>query len=219
MTLETEGTRGRSRGLRFRLVVLFAVGGLVLSSVFALGTYSFAKRYLVSQRERTAQRQAFLDAHAFRGALGADSTSVADALAGLEVPTGTSVVIRKDGSWYGTSVALGRDDVPTELRALVRNGGAGHQRISTAGGPAIAIGLRIPALDADYFEIVVLSELASTLQVIRDTLFGAAALTTIAAALLGIWAARRVLSPLREVERDRIGDRSRRSLPTPRRPR
>ncbi len=200
MTLDREQGHRRTRGLRFRLVALFAIGGLVLASVFALGTYSFAKRYLVGQRERTAQRQAFLDARALRGALGTSSeTPVADALASLEVPTGTSIVVRQDGSWYGTSVTLGRDDVPAGLRTLVRNGGAGHQRIDTTGGPAIAIGLRIPALGVDYFEIVVLEELASTLRVIRNTLLGAAALTTILAALLGVWAARRVLSPLRDV--------------------
>jgi signal transduction histidine kinase len=83
----------------------------------------------------------------------------------------------------------------------VQRGGAGHQRISTADGPAIAIGLRIPALDIGYFEIFVLEELANTLAVIRDSLLGAAALTTIAAALLGVWAARRVLAPLRDVSR------------------
>ncbi len=199
MSGDGERGRRRARGLRFRLVALFAIGGLVLSSAFAVGTYSFAKRYLVSQRERTAQRQAFLNARAFRGAFGADTTSVADALAALEVPTGTSVVIREAGEWYGTSVALGRDDVPAALRALVRRGGAGHQRIATSSGPAIAVGLRIPTLDAEYFEIVVLDELASTLRVIRDALLAAAAFTTIAAALLGVWAARRVLSPLRDV--------------------
>jgi two-component system, OmpR family, sensor histidine kinase MtrB len=202
MTLAGEHLRRHVHGLRFRLVVLFAIGGFVLSSVFAIGTYSVAKSYLVSQRERSAERQAFLNARALRGALASSQgTSVADALATLEVPTGTSVVIRRAGAWYGTSVAIGRDDVPLALRRLVRRGGAGHERISTAQGPAIAVGLHIPTLDAEYFEIVVLQELASTLRVIRDTLVGAAALTTLAAALLGVWAARRVLSPLRDVSK------------------
>ena len=193
--------RGRARGLRFRLVALFAIGGLVLASAFAVGTYSVAKRYLVAQRERSAQRQAFLNACALRNALGpaGDATPVADALSTLEVPNGTTVVVRQDGTWYGTSVALGRDDVPATLRSLVREGGAGHQRTTTPAGVAIAVGVRMPSLGVDYFEIVVLNELASTLRVIRNTLLLVAALTTIAAALLGIWAARRVLRPLREV--------------------
>jgi signal transduction histidine kinase len=179
--------------------VLFALGGLLLSSAFAIGTYSFAKRYLVSQRERSAQRQAFLNARALRGVLGGAPVSVTDALAALEVPASSSVVLHRAGTWYGTSVALGRDDVPRAMRTLVASGGAAHQRITTADGPAIVVGLRMPSLDAEYFEIVVLDELVSTLDVIRDSLLGAAAVTTIAAALLGVWAARRVLSPLRDV--------------------
>jgi len=193
------GARPVGRGLRFRVITFFAIGGLLLSSGFAIGTYTFAKRYLVSQRERSAQRQAFLNARALRGALSGDAVSVPDALAALEVPTGSSVVLRRNGTWYGTSVALGRDDVPPEMRTLVSEGHAAHQRITTTDGPAIVVGVRIPAVDADYYEIVVLKELADTLAVIRDALLGAAGLTTLAAALLGMWAGRRVLSPLRDV--------------------
>jgi signal transduction histidine kinase len=195
----TTHDRVRGRGLRVRIVVLFAVGGLLLSSAFALGTYSFAKRYLVAQRERAAQRQAFQNARALRSVLGDEAVTVGDALAALEVPSSSNVVLERAGTWYGTSVALGRNDVPRDLRRLVADGVAAHQRITTADGPAIAIGVRIPSIDADYFEIVVLRELQSTLAVIRNSLLGAAALTTIAAALLGVWAARRVLAPLRDV--------------------
>lgn len=191
--------RVRVRGLRLRMVVLFAVGGLLLSSVLALGTYSFAKQYLLSQRERSAQRQAFLNARALRGALGGGAVSVPDALAALEVPNGSSVVLRRQGTWYGTSVARGRDTVPDALRDVVFRGGAAHQRVSTTDGIAIVVGLHIPSLEVDYFEIAVLKELADTLAVIRDSLLGAAAITTVAAALLGFWAARRVLAPLRDV--------------------
>jgi signal transduction histidine kinase len=170
-----------------------------LSSAFAIETYSFAKRYLLEQRERSAQRQAFLNARALRGALGGTGQSVPDALAALELPGSSGVVLRRSGTWYGTSVALGRDDVPRALRRLVADGGTAHQRVITEGEPAIVVGVHIPSLDADYFEIVVLNELANTLEVIRASLLGAAAITTVAAALLGVWAARRVLSPLRDV--------------------
>jgi signal transduction histidine kinase len=60
-------------------------------------------------------------------------------------------------------------------------------------------GVPLPSVDGEYFEIVSLHELQSTLSVIRNSLLGAAAATTLAAALLGIWAARRVLQPLREI--------------------
>ncbi len=182
-----------------RVAALFAVGGLLLSSLLAFGTYGLAERYLVSQRERSAQRQAFLNARALRDALRSPDSSVPDALDALEVPSGSSVVLQRSGQWFGTSVALGRTSVPASLQHLVRAGGAGHQRISTGNGPAIVVGIPLPVIGARYFEIVALTELENTLDVIRNSLLGAAALTTVAAALLGVWAGRRVMAPLREV--------------------
>ncbi len=196
------GRRGQEtsgRGLRFRVMLSFALGGLLLASVFAAVTYGLADRYLVSQRERSAQRQAFLNARALRDALRSPEASVSEALAALEVPSGSSVVVQRDGKWYGTSVALGRTSVPRVMQTLVSDGSGGHQRIRTSTGPALVVGVPVPSIRADYFEIVALSELESTLGVIRDALLGAAALTTLAAALLGVWAGRRVVSPLREV--------------------
>jgi len=60
-------------------------------------------------------------------------------------------------------------------------------------------GLPIPAADAGYFEVTRFEELSDTLGVIRRSLLGGALGTTVGAALLGIWAGRRVLRPLREV--------------------
>jgi two-component system, OmpR family, sensor histidine kinase MtrB len=192
-------SRGRfGRGLRFRVVVLFAVGGLLLSSILAIGTYGLASRYLVSQRERSAQRQAYLNARALRDSLQSPE-AVPAALSSLELPTGSSVVIRRAGKWFGTSVAFGRTNVPAELRGLVGTGKAGHQRVHRTTGPAIVVGIPIPSIGVQYFEVIALTELESTLDVIRDSLLGTAALTTVAAALLGVWAGRRVLSPLRDV--------------------
>jgi signal transduction histidine kinase len=190
---------GSGRGLRFRVMLSFALGGLLLSSALAVVTYGLADRYLVSQRERSAQRQAFLNARALRDALRSPGASVSEALAALEVPSGSSVVVQRGGKWYGTSVALGRTSVPQVMQTLVAAGTGGHQRIKTSTGPAIVVGLPVPSIQADYFEVVALTELESTLDVIRDSLLGAAALTTLAAALLGVWAGRRVVSPLRDV--------------------
>jgi len=198
-SLGLRGRPGAGRGLRFRVMLSFALGGLLLSSGLAAVTYGLADRYLVSQRERNAQRQAFLNARALRDALRSPNASVSETLAALEVPTGSSVVVQRDGKWYGTSVALGRTSVPRVMQKVVSAGTGGHQRVQTSTGPAIVVGVPVPSIQADYFEIVGLSELENTLNVIRDSLLGAAALTTFAAALLGVWAGRRVVAPLRDV--------------------
>jgi nitrogen fixation/metabolism regulation signal transduction histidine kinase len=53
-------------------------------------------------------------------------------------------------------------------------------------------------MSASYFEIVSLSELQNTLRSIRLALIGAALLTTLLGALLGVWASRRAVRPLRD---------------------
>ncbi len=198
-----KGPRGRTehlrRGLRFRIVVSFAVGALLLSSTLAVLTYALANRYLLGQRERSAQRQAFVNARVLRDELRGPGAEPSTSLAALELPTGSTSVVRAGGSWYGTSVAAGRDSIPTSLRALVSQGTAGHQRISTPSGPELVIGVPVASVGADYYEISLLSELDSTLTIIRNSLLGAALATTGAAALLGLWAGRRVLRPLRDV--------------------
>lgn len=40
----------------------FAAGGLLISLLMAAGTYAAARHFLVQQRERTAERQAFANA-------------------------------------------------------------------------------------------------------------------------------------------------------------
>jgi two-component system sensor histidine kinase MtrB len=202
VTRPTDGSRTSAalgRGLRVRIAASFAIGGLLLASAFAVTTYVLADRYLVGQRERTAERQAFLNARALRDELRGPGSDVRTALAALEIPTGSSSVVHRDGSWFGTSVAIGRDSVPRSLRRLVASGVGGHQRVDTTSGPALVTGVPLPSVAAEYYEVVSLHELQNTLAVIRNTLLGAATATTVAAALLGFWAGRRVLRPLREM--------------------
>ena len=220
MTVDGEQVRRRSRGLRFRLVALFAIGGLVLSSVFALGTYSFAKRYLVvaARAHRTAagvprrarvpgrlRRRHDVSRRRPRRARGADGHERGDPK--------RRVVVRHIGRAGSRRRSRERCAHWCDAAEPAINGSRPRA------GPAIAVGVPIPALDAEYFEIVVLDELASTLRVIRNTLLGAAALTTIAAALLGVWAARRVLSPLRDVSATASAIAAGRSHAAPRRAR
>jgi signal transduction histidine kinase len=187
------------RGLRVRIVASFAIGGLLLSSVLAILTFALAYRYLIGQRERNAQRQTFVNARVLRDELTAGDADPAAALASLELPSGSTSVMRGPSAWYATSVAAGRDSIPESLRQLVGRGDAGHQRITTRNGPALVIGVPLPSVHATYFEVTSLHELSSTLAVIRNSLLGAALATTLAAGILGLWAGRRVLRPLREV--------------------
>ena len=84
----------------------------------------------------------------------------------------------------------------------------------------IAVGVPVPSVHADYFEVFDLSDLDHTLRVLGLTLFGAGVVTTILGISLGRFASVRSLRPLADVSRGRGGHRGRASstpasTPTP----
>jgi signal transduction histidine kinase len=187
----------RRRGLRFRVTLAFALGALLVTIVLAGVTYGLTSTYLVRQRQDTAEQQAYLDARIVRDVLTLPGTDDATAaLETLELPGAAQAVLSFQGQWYGSGVATDRELLPADLIAAVDDGEPARQRIEARGTRYIAVGVPIPAIDAAYYELVPYDELSRTLAVIRNSLLGAAAATTIAGALVGLWAARRVLRPL-----------------------
>jgi signal transduction histidine kinase len=187
----------RTRGLRFRVTLAFALGALLVTTVLALVTYGLTSTYLVRQRQNTVAQQVYLDARVVRDALvqpGAiDATAALDA---LEFPGTGQAVVSFRGRWYGSGVATGRELLPEALIDVVSAGAPARQRIERRGTRYIAMGVPIPAIDGAYYELVPFVELDRTLGIIRNSLLGAAAVATIAGALVGLWASRRVLRPV-----------------------
>ena len=194
------GTHSRwRRGLRFRITAMFALGGLCISAVLALVMYEIAERYLVRQREDTATRQAYIDARVVRDALRSEETDPNEALDNLQLPASSSVVLERDGLWYGTSVAIGQENLPEDFQDVVLDGLPARQRVEIRQGLDLIVGVPIPEVDASYFEIFSLDEVESSLGVIRTTVLLGAAATTLATALLGFWVGRRTLKPVQDV--------------------
>ncbi len=179
------------------MTLAFALGGLIVTSVLATATYGLTLRYLVRQRQHTAEQQAYIDARIVRDTLSLPGTNDATAaLEAIELPSGSLAVLSFHGRWYGSGVATGEELLPAELISDVTSGQPARQRIEVDGARYIAMGVPIPSVNAAYFELDPFGELDRTLAVIRNSLLGAAAVTTIAGLLLGLWAARRVLRPL-----------------------
>ena len=166
----------------------------------ALGTYFSARHLLVEQRERTATRQAFTDGALVRDSLLTSGAQVSDVL-------GSHLAARR-----------GRHLRPSRRRVVLVVAGqrrAGDDRRGAAGrwptdrwasaGPTRrtrtrwSSGIPLPAVDAEYYEVSVAEELDRTLWTLGLALAVCAALTTVAGALLGRAASRRVLAPLGEV--------------------
>ncbi len=191
--------RFQARGLRSTVTWAFALGALCLSTVLAVGTYTLARHYLVEQRERSAERQAFSNAAIVRQGLLAPASEVAEVLGSVAPPADSAILIHQGGDWFSSSLDVTSQFVPPEVRAKVADGSAAMSWTSTTDPNAVVVGVPLPAVDAEYYEVAVARELDRTLTTLRAALAVSAAITTIAGAALGLLASRRLLAPLQAV--------------------
>jgi signal transduction histidine kinase len=185
--------------LRARIILAFAVGTLLVSAVLVGTTFALARSYLLDQRERSVIRQAFMDADLLRSRLSTSGTEVGDVLGNL-IPSGDSdVVVRSRGAWYASGLDAGGKDVPPALSQLVSSGQAGTVRESATDGPRMVVGIPVPGVDLEFYEISPLVELQTALRTLAAVLGAGALAATAAGAAFGVWASRRVVHPLEQV--------------------
>lgn len=189
----------RARGLRSTVTLAFSLGALAVSVALALGTYFAARHQLVEYRERTATRQAFADAALVRDSLLTSGARVSDVLGAISLPPGASIYVRRHGTWYSSSLDSGGPETTAEVQPVVADGSVGVAWTEATSPRAVVVGIPLPAVDAEYYEVAVAEELDRTLWALKLALGIGAGLTTVAGALLGRAASRRVLAPLHEV--------------------
>ena len=188
--------RPRRLGLRARITMTFALGALALSVLLAGTTYLVARQTLLRQREASVLRQTYVNARVMRDALRSADPEVPRLLTSLQTPAGSFPLVRFGDRWFPLTLEYGRDALPDELKERVSQGSAARMRYSLRGDTVLAVGVPLVDMNATYFEIVSLAELQNTLNSIGWALIGAAGLTTLLGALLGVWASRRAVRPL-----------------------
>lgn len=186
-------------GVRATSTLSFAVLALVVSAVLAGGTYLTARQVLLGQREDTAARQAFVDAALVREGLLTAGAQVSEVLDATSPPPGAVVVVERDGAWYASSLEAEADIVPAHIRRLASRGQAAQAWTLLGTRPAIVVGVPIPAVGAQFYELSPTTELDSTLRTLAAVLGAFALVTTVAGALIGRAASSRVVAPLVDV--------------------
>ncbi len=189
----------RALGLRHRLIAAFGLVALVVSTVFAASTYVVARNYLLAQRERAVQHQAFTDAMFVQRRLGSAGADVSAILTAAGPPSESTIVLRWSGQWYASALGEGREIVPAGLQTKVAEGKSMSQRVNGVNGPAVVVGVPLPQVGAEFYEVAPLTELDGILRLLSGILLGGALLATAAGAGLGAWASRSVVTPLNRV--------------------
>ncbi|MFH5208205.1 ATP-binding protein [Antrihabitans sp. NCIMB 15449] len=188
----------RTLGLRPRVILFFAVGAGLVSLALAVSVFAISRGYMVEQRERSAERQASSHVDLVRNSLAIPGTAPQAVLDSLDPPVDTVLLLRWDGEWYSSTPDLGPQSLPDGLLEKVRE--TTHAvETSFRDGPVLAVGIELNDSGDALFEFAPLTELRSTLTVLRTVLTACAICATIAGAMVGWWASRRVLTPLHQV--------------------
>lgn len=180
------------------MTLVFAGLALIISAGLAIFSYELTRSYLLDRRGSSARQEAYANARVVRDALEVNPLDVRAALA--QARTGSNrVVMRVGRQWFGTSVGVGRDEVPASLRRLVGGGTAGTQNTTLASVPQVTVGLPLPAVNGSYFEFTPNQDLDQTLILLARALVVAAVGVTVIGAVIGWYAAGRVLRPVRRM--------------------
>ncbi len=184
-------------GLRTRIMSMFVIGALLLSTFLAAVAYSFTRSSLINQRERTSTEQAYRNARVAQREISASNTSANTIIDRLQQVGVNQAAINVDGAWASPSARFTSDVIPAAMQARVIDERVPAKMIiSFDGVPTLVIGIPLESSSAAYFEFADLSDANTTLRNVGLSLLFGGLITTLAGALTGMIAAKRVIRPL-----------------------
>ena len=189
----------RRRSLRLRLLITFGVGALLLSGVFAALTYVSVQRLLVDNQQQTDLRETFANAALVRSTLYSSPPALGALLNSIEAATNSSVLVHTHHQWLSTSHGAATADVSSTIVHLVDAGKTLHQTLAINGQLFFVVGVPIPAVETQVFEVFQLDRLERSLQLLARSLALGALATSLIGVGGGLWVSRRAVRPLLNV--------------------
>ena len=186
--------------LRMRAMIAFGGMAAVVAAVVAIACYQVTRSTLVIQRERVAERQAYVNARAVGNALTSDPENPATALSAAQTSAQGFALLRDGDEWFSSSVTGSRDEVPADMIDVMESGTAARQRLRASIGASVAVGVPIAGAteSALYVEFVPMAEVSQSLNGVRQGLLVAAFGATVLGVAAGWWASGRILQPVRQ---------------------
>ena len=193
----------RRRSLRLRLLVTFGLGAFILSSLFASLTYFGVKHLLISNQQQTDLRQSYVNAALVRNTLYSSPTELSNLLNSIKTATASNVLVQTHNEWLARSNSASTRDVSANTIKIVGEGHATEQTLNSNGRIIFVVGLPIPSVETQVFEVFQLNNLERTLRLLAFVLIIGALFTTAVGMSGGIWVTRRTVRPLEGLLRGR----------------
>jgi two-component system sensor histidine kinase MtrB len=185
----------RRPGLTYRVTAGFALISLIVALAISGATYTFARIYLVQERETAALNRTLIDARVVDAAL-ADGKDPAAALADVPTTTDSQALLNVGGEWFSSNVTVSPSDLPQEMLGSAAPNGA-WQRFSVQG--STFLGVAIPASGGVFVETFSFADLEQTLTFLSWVLTIAAISALILGGLVGRYSGHRLLRPLHDL--------------------
>lgn len=189
-------------GLRSRIVAYFALATFIGVVILSIVTFTATRNYLVDNATLSAREQALANAQLVRTLVGTSRRDAGEVVTNLRTQPGGFAVLHlgTENLFYAQEpLRFTQSNLPADFVGNAIDGASGVQRVDFRNRPYEAVAIAIPAIDATYFEIFPISDVADTLGTIRSTLVAAVLAITIVAGVLGYLLSGNVLLPLRRV--------------------
>jgi two-component system, OmpR family, sensor histidine kinase MtrB len=195
-----------SLGLRARITVAFALLGLVVAISLAIIAYTLARARLLDNLDSTSVQVASSQARTARDELRKQPVDPTEVARNLQTVGGGFVAFFDGVAWHPSEDNFDAQKLPSDLVAGLMNGQSGRERFRIGSKDYLVVGIAAdpsPTVPTDkpvrFIQAFPLNDVKRTLQLLTTSLVLAALIAAAAAAALGLWAGRRVLSPLSRV--------------------
>jgi signal transduction histidine kinase len=189
----------RQRSLRLRLVITFGLGALVLSGLFASLTYVGVDHVLVDARRQTDLKQTYVNAALVRSTLYTSPPQLANELNSIQRASDSNVLVQTHHQWLSKSSGAATADVSPAIITRVLAGYPTDQVLNVNGQLIFVVGVPIPSVETQFFEVFKLDSLEHTLRNLLLVLGLGALVTFVIGIAGGLWVARRTVRPLERV--------------------
>lgn len=189
----------RRRSLRLRLLVTFGLGAFILSSLFATLTYLGVKHLLIENQQQTDLKQSYVNAALVRSTLYSSPTELSDLLNSIQKGTNVNVLVQTHGQWLARSNKASTYDVKVATIQTVAAGHATEQTLDAKGRIIFVVGVPIPSVETQVFEVFQLDSLERSLRLLGLVLGLGALFTSVVGMIGGVWVTRRTVRPLEDV--------------------
>jgi signal transduction histidine kinase len=167
--------------------------------MFASVTYLGVRHVLIKNQQQTDLRQSYLNAALIRSTLYTSPPDLDSLLNSIQHATSSNVLVQTHHQWLSESPGATTGDVSTAIITSVDNGKITEQTMNVDHRIIFVVGVPIPAVETQVFEIFQLANLENNLRVLLQLMGVGALLTSLIGISGGLWVTRRAVRPLVEV--------------------